>query len=251
LCAKKRKQKEPEKVEEEEIKLPEFDDEAFMVEETRAAKVSFIAIGWGAVAGILTFVLFWITGEMWQVSVAFGFVLVAGIIGLLMFFKIDLKELNWKNYLAGAFSYLATWLIVFIILINMPIYDRQSPDIKINQLYFEKDDGTYNETVQGAVLKVNQNHSLVVIATDNSEIQDIELIITYEDGSTLENTQFKRVTEVKAKYNFTSKEYGRYHDHIYEYNIPTGLPGGRYEYEVTANDDNDHSSKTTGNFYIG
>ena len=251
--AKKRKQKEPEEEEDVEIQLPEFDDEAFLKEETRASKVTFIAVAYGAVSGLVTFLIFWIMGDAWQVPVALGFILMGGIIGLLMFFKIDIKELNWKNWVGGAVSYLATWLIVFIILINMPIYDRQAPDIKWNRLYYyDMLKGEYNRTEQSSVLNPAVNNTIFVVVTDNSKVQSVELKIVPTGGTELPDTKFTKVMgeAIREKYNLSDKDYIKYHDHFYEFEIPKGLADGPYEYEIKAKDDNDHKATDTGKFFI-
>jgi hypothetical protein len=252
--AKKRKQKEPEEEEDVEIQLPKFDDEAFLKEETRAAKVTFIAVGYGAVCGFVTFILFWIMDDYWQVPVALGFILMAGIIGLLMAFKIDIKELNWKNWVGGGVSYLAAWLIVFIIFINMPIYDMQSPDIKWNRLYStDQVTGNFTEVNQSSILDPASNHTILVVVTDNSDVQSVELTIVQEGGNVVPGTSFEMVTgiEIKEKYDLSDKEYEKYHDHFYEYSIPNTLADGPYTYEITAKDDNEHKTTESGKFYIG
>ena len=252
--AKKRKQKEPEEEEEIEIKLPEFDDEAFLKEETRAAKATFIAVAYGVVCGMVTFAMFWVMGDYWQVPVAMGFILMAGIIGLLMAFKIDIKKLNWKNWVGAAVSYLAAWLIVFIVLINMPIYDRQSPDIKWNRLYSYSDvSRDYAMVNQSSTLFNNINHSIFTIVTDNSEVQSVSLKIVFDDRTEIQNTGFIKVTgaAIKEKYNLSDKEYEKYHENFYEFEIPSNLADGPYEYTITARDDNEHKTTKTGKFYFG
>jgi hypothetical protein len=243
--AKKRKQKEEEDVE---IKLPEFDDEAFMKEETRAAWTSFIAIGYGLVCGGISFGVFAISGGMWHLAIAVGAVLIFGIAGLFYLFKIDFHNLTWKNYVGSGAFYAVTWLIVFIILINPPFYDNQPPAIKRHTWYVEDDYGQYEPINRTNDLMIPQGHniSVVVIITDNDEVASINIEVKH-DGAAVDAD----LVEVESnKYNYSDFDYNRFNGYIYEFVLPAASPVGTYEYVITAKDDSGHTSKVEGRFEI-
>jgi len=268
--AKKRKPKETEEEEEEiVIKLPEFDDEAFMKEETRAGKVSFIAIGWGVVAGIISAMVFWLVGyDLWQLPLVIGFVLMVGILGLLRFFKIDIKELNWKNWVGAALSYLATGLIVFIILINMPLHDAQRPAIREHEAYaLDMDYWFFDNVNESTPLNSHGNNTLLVIITDNDEVESVTFSVVGPNGNEVPYANLTWIDEQQRKqhpwiptdagnnsykdaYDISDNKYERYHENLYEYLIPTGLDSGTYTYTITAKDTGGHKTSDTGVFRI-
>lgn len=243
--AKKRKQKEEEEVE---IKLPEFDDEAFMKEETRAAWTSFIAIGYGLICGAISFGVFAITGGMWQLAMAVGAVLIFGVAGLFYLFKIDFHALNWKNYAGSGAFYALTWLIVFIILINPPFYDNQPPAIKRHTWYVEDSHGHYEPVnrTDGLVIPYGHNISVVVIITDNDEVASINIEVKH-DGASVDASLIKCGSN---KYNYSDFDYNRFHGYIYEFVLPSGSPAGTYEYVITVKDDSGHTTKAEGSFEV-
>lgn len=243
--AKKRKEKEAEE-DEEEIQLPEFDNEAFMKEETRAAKLSFISVGYAIIAGILTFLIYWITGEMWQIALGAGVVLMAGIAGIVYLLKIPFEELNWKNYAGSAFSYLATWMVVLIILINVPFYDGQSPDIHFDRVYTQDSSGNWTQTNESSAVYEHVNNSIVFVITDNREVTKIEFEISRDD-ILIPNAE---LTKVDSDKYFSGSEYKRFHGYIYEYFIPANSTVGQYKYTVTAYDAKDHSTSESGQFAL-
>jgi hypothetical protein len=243
--AKKRKQKEEEEVE---IKLPEFDDEAFMKEETRAAWTSFIAIGYGLICGAISFGVFAITGGMWQLAMAVGGVLLFGVAGLFYLFKIDFHALNWKNYVGSGVFYILTWLIVFIILINPPFYDNQPPAIKRHTQYVEDSNGVYTSLnyTDGPVIPYGHNISVVVIIIDNGEVANINIEVKHDN--TPVNADLIKVSS--NKYNYSDFDYNRFHGYIYEYVLPSGSSTGMYAYVITVKDDSGHTSKADGSFDV-
>jgi hypothetical protein len=242
--AKKRKQKEEEDVE---IKLPEFDDEAFMKEETRAAWTSFIAIGYGLVCGGISFGVFALTGGLWQLAMAIGLVLIFGIAGLFYLFKIDFHALNWKNYAGSGAFYVVTWLIVFIILINPPFYDNQPPAIKRHKQYVDYDgfERPINST-DGLTVPYGHDICVVVIITDNDEISSISIDVE-RDGAPVD----AELAKVESnRYNYSDFDYNRFHDYIYEFILPAGSPQGTYTYVIYAKDERGHTSKVEGSFDV-
>ncbi len=260
--AKKRKQKEPEVQEEDiEIELPPFDDEAFMKEETRGGKVTFISVGYGFLCGIISFFIYLISQGIWQIPVVIGILLMAGIFGLLMFFKIDIQELNWKNYVGAGVTYLATWMIVFTILLNTPFYDRQPPEIHSHELYtFDEDNFEFIKVNQSGAMEVEANNTIFVVITDNSEVDSYTIAVTHESGSVVTNGTFEKVTgnhpwqtnrTYKEIYDMSDNDYVRFSDYRYEYKIPMGLAVGSYTYEITAKDAKDHETSKSGDFYLG
>ena len=110
----------------------------------------------------------------------------------------------------------------------------------------------YNRTEQSSVLDPDVNNTIFVVVTDNSKVQSVELKIIGPGQNELPDTKFTKVTGVaiKDKYNLSEKDYTKYHDHFYEYEIPKGLADGPYEYEITAKDDNGHEATDTGKFFI-
>ena len=244
--AKKRKQKEEEDVE---IKLPEFDDEAFMKEENRAAWTSFIAIGYGLICGVISFGVFAISGGMWQMAMAVGGVLIFGVAGLFYLFKIDFHALNWKNYVGSGVFYVLTWLIVLIILINPPFYDNQAPAIKRHTWYIEDRPDVYEPLnfTEGLVIPSGHNVSVVVIITDNDEVTNIKIEVK-RNGVEVPNTELTKVT--RNKYNYSDFDYTKYHGYIYEFKLPASSPAGTYDYLIIVKDDAEHTTRSEGSFVI-
>lgn len=118
-------------MENEEIKLPEFDEKKFKEKEKKKAKIYFISFIFGFIMAIICS-FFWIKlppNIRWSLC----FLLAISSIGFLakffQIFKLDIKNFSAKDWIASIFYYFLTWLAFFILFINPPFHDASPPKI--------------------------------------------------------------------------------------------------------------------------
>lgn len=124
-AAKRRK-----KEEDEAFVLPEFDEVAYMKKEINAARISFVLIGLAVPLAVLlwagTVIGLW--GAGFLVALAFTFFL-PRILAFLPWPKVDVSQLERRDWIGHGGTFFFTWLAFWILLLNVPFSDLTNPAI--------------------------------------------------------------------------------------------------------------------------
>ncbi len=196
-------------MDEEEIKLPEFDEEKFMEKERRKAKTSFVSFLFGVLMAIICRFL-WInldTSLRWPLCFLLAVASIGFLAKILQIIKVDIKKFGKKEWIGSAAFYLFTWLAIFILAINPPFYDASPPKIEAVLL----------PEIQ------QENGSILIVAhiTDNSGIK-------------------------KALINISGIEYEMNRDEDFPVIYTYVYEGGDAEYEIRAIDKKGKEEKYDG-----
>jgi len=116
---------------EEEIKLPEFDQEKFMEKERRKAKTAFIAFAFGVFMAIICHFL-WrnLDGSVrWPLCFLLAIASIGFMAKILQIMKVDIHLFTRKEWFGSIAFYFFTWLAIFILSVNPPFYDASPPKI--------------------------------------------------------------------------------------------------------------------------
>ena len=218
--AKKRKDKGEE--EQLDFKAPKFDEEKFIKKERRNIKTLFISFGLGFLLSLICFG-FWSfqeAGDIRWFSVLLVCVASASFLKYLFLrLDIDLTDFGKKGWFSSYAVYFFTWLIIFIILVNPPFYDDESPHVEVVTLPdMQEPGGTVN---------------IVAMIADNVgvEKEGIEFTLTYPD----ETSYTPEFTFEDSIFTFTYEN----SDNIL----------GEYAFTLMATDVNGHDSESqTGTF---
>ena len=194
-------------MENEEIKLPEFDEKKFKEKEKKKAKIYFISFIFGLIMAILCS-FFWVnlpSNIRWLLC----FLLAISSIGFLakffQIFKLDIKNFSKKDWIASIFYYFLTWLAFFILFINPPFHDASPPKIEVVALpEVQQENGTIN---------------LFALITDNSYVSNVVINISGNEY------------EIKKDNNS-----------VYSYNITYPIS----DYFIVAKDKNNNEAKYEG-----
>ncbi len=200
--ARKRK----EKSEEEDIgfKIPKFNEEEFVKREKRNIKTLYISFLFALLIALIS-VGFWILMAdsylRWELVMLFGVINMVFLKYLFEKLNIDLSDFGRKGWFGSFAVYLLTWLLVFIILINPPIYDEDEPFIELIVLPGMQEAG-------GTVLIVAN-----IIDNAGIDVDSITLDITYPDGTTdtpafafedsILTYSYENTEQLMGTYNFT------------------------------------------------
>lgn len=129
--AKRRKEKDEE--EEIDFKIPKFDEEKFLKKERRNIKTSFISFLFGLVMAVITFG-FWtlLQGHFLRWDLVFLLAVVNAVWIRYLFTRLDIDftDFGKKQWFSTYAIYFFTWLLVFIVIVNPPFYDEDSPKIE-------------------------------------------------------------------------------------------------------------------------
>ncbi len=217
--AKKRRSKPDE--EEIDFKIPKFDEKKYVQKERRNIKTLFISFILGLIIAFISFG-FWMLLEgsflRWELVLLVGVFNASWIRYVFARLQIDLTDFGRKGWFGSYAIYFLTWLLVFIVLVNPPIYDDADPVVTIATLPDMQEPG-------GTV-------KIVARITDNV-------------GITKDNIHFNIIDPNQANHtpSFT------YTDAIfmYEYTNPQNIMG-HFSYTLTATDASGRMTKKTGNF---
>ncbi|HDD60285.1 MAG: hypothetical protein DRN42_04540 [Thermoplasmata archaeon] len=169
--------------EEAEIKLPEFDEEGFLLDETRAARITYLSLGVALLSGLLTGFIGQATWPKEVYGAIFGLAVAALMPRIFTLFRIDIKEVAPKRWAEAYGVYFVTWFVLWVMLLNPPFFDAVSP--KVTYGIFETDappypelapaypDGTYR-------LEEGANYTLLIRCADNWRVEEIDV---YLDGN--------------------------------------------------------------------
>jgi len=129
--AKRRKEKDEE--EEIDFKIPKFDEEKFLKKERRNIKTLFISFLFGIVMAVITFG-FWtlLQGHFLRWDLVFLLAVVNAVWIKYLFIRLDVDftDFGKKQWFTTYAIYFFTWLLVFIVIVNPPFYDEDSPKIE-------------------------------------------------------------------------------------------------------------------------
>jgi len=151
---------------EEEIKLPEFDEEKFMEKERRKAKTALVAFSFGIVMAVICHFI-WRNldaGLRWPLSFLLAIASIGFMAKILQILKVDVHSFTRKEWFGSIAFYFFTWLAVFILSINPPFYDASPPKMDVVLL----------PEIQ------NENGSIMILAhvTDNVGVKKVEINIS-------------------------------------------------------------------------
>jgi len=127
--AKRRKEKDEE--EDKPFKIPKFDKEKFIKKEKKNIKSTFIAFLFGVFMSFICFG-FWVlmgsgTGLRWPLVVLVAIASASFVKYIYIKINLDTSDFTKKNWFSSYAIYLISWLIVFIMLVNPPVYDSEGP----------------------------------------------------------------------------------------------------------------------------
>lgn len=117
----------------EELTLPEFDEEKFMKKELRKAKTAFVSFSFGIIVAIISHVI-WRSvdaGIRWPLCFLFALCAIGFMAKLLQLWKVDITAFGKKEWFGPIAFYFFTWLAIFILSINPPFYDASPPKIEV------------------------------------------------------------------------------------------------------------------------
>jgi hypothetical protein len=130
--AKRRKEKDEE--EDKPFKLPKFDEEAFLKRERRNVKSTFISFLLGAFIALICFGFWALIGDnpfRWELVLLVGLINGVFLKQIFIRFRLDITDFTRKNWFGSYAIYLISWIIIFIILVNPPIYDGEPPKVDL------------------------------------------------------------------------------------------------------------------------
>jgi len=217
--AKKRREKT--EGEEFDFKLPKFDEEKFLKKEKRNTKTLFISFILGLVAALVSFG-FWVllsgSDIRWYLILLLGIFCAPWLRYLFLNLNIDLTDFGRKGWFGTYTTYIFTWLIVLIILVNPPFYDEESPRIELTVLPGMQEPG-------GTI-------DIVAYVQDNVGIKNdgIEFSLIYPNG-----------TSISPDFTFNNNIFE------YTYGNPENILG-QYNFSLTAVDVNGHRKMINSSF---
>ena len=203
------------------FQIPKFDEEAFMKRERRNIKTLFIAFLLGLLIAVVCFGFWALMGDnflRWELVLLVGVVNAIWIKYLFLKLNIDLTDFGRKGWLTAFASYFFTWLLVFIVLVNPPFYDGESPHAEVVALPGMQEPG-------GTIL-------IAAYIVDNVGVNKagISFTITDANGTTL-----------SPDFSFENNIFQ------YTYENPSGLLGTS-NYTFIISDVNNRKTTVTGSF---
>ncbi len=199
-------------MENEEIKIPEFDEKKFKEKERKKARIYFVSFMFGFIMAIICAFL-WINLPVsirMLLCFLLGFASIGFLAKLFQIVKLDIKNFSKKDWISSIFYYFLTWLAFFILFINPPFYDASPPKIEIVTLP-----------------ELQQENGIITIfahVTDNSYVKDV--IINVSGGE---------------------YEMEKYNNSIYSYNISYPIEN----FIIIARDKNNNEEKYEGKLMYG
>lgn len=200
--------------EEVEIKLPEFDEEEFLLDETRAARITYLSLGVALLSGVLTGLIGQATWPREVYGVIFGLAVAALMPRLFTFLGIDVKEVAPKRWAEAYGVYFVTWFVLWVMLLNPPFFDAVSP--RVTYGIFETDASPYTELAPAYPdgtyrLQPGVNYTLLFRCADNWRVEDVEVLEGNRtlDAAKLKNPGDYNLTTFKEKWTSHGGDYYR------------------------------------------
>ena len=221
--------------EEIEIRLPEFDEKEFLLEETKAAKITYITLLLATLSGVITGLIGQATWPKEVYGVIFGLAFATFIPTLFRMFKINPKEVSGKRWAEAYGIYFITWFVLWVLLLNPPFFDAVEP--KITAGIFQTGGVPFTEVAPLSSqniyrLESDGNYSLLIKAADNWRVDRIEVSL---DNRTL--TLNKLTSDDVDLYNLTTfkEKWERHGGEYYSVSLGPLTPGTR-EVVIVAKD---------------
>jgi len=151
---------------EEEIKLPEFDEEKFIEKERRKAKTAFVAFAFGVFMAVICHFI-WRNLDVavrWPLCFLLAIASTGFMAKILQIMKVDIYSFTRKEWLGSIAFYFFTWLAIFILSINPPFYDASPPKIDVAMI----------PEIQA------ENGSIMILAhvSDNAGVENVRINIS-------------------------------------------------------------------------
>ncbi len=147
----------------EEIKIPEFDEKKFKETEKRKAKTAMAAFLFGVMIAVISRFL-WANMSpsiRWPLVFLFAMASIGFFAKILQYLKINTAAFSKKEWLSSISFYFFTWLAFFILFMNPPFYDASPPKIEV--------------AVLPAIQQINENASIFARITDNVGVEKTEI----------------------------------------------------------------------------
>ena len=218
--AKRRKDKSEEETLD--FKVPKFDEEKFIKKERRNIKTMLISFCLGLLLSLICFGFWALQGEgevRWLTVLLVCIASASFLRYLFLRLNIDLTDFGKKGWFSSYAVYFFSWLLIFIILVNPPFYDDESPHVEVVTLP--------NMQELGGTVEI------VAMIADNAgvEKENIGFTLTYPNGANL-----------SPEFTFEDNIF------TYIYENPDNIIGD-YTFTVIATDVNGHESDIkTGTF---
>ncbi len=199
---------------------PKFDRVKFVKDEMRDAKASFVSVALGILMAFVSFGLL-ITTDNVLIPALLGLFFLVILKMVYQGVNIDTSEFGAKNWGGGAIYYLLSWLAIWILLVNPPVYDISSPDVNLITA----------KTIEAWPGDQTQNITIAAKVYDNDALASVEI-------------EFEKIPEADdgleefVPYPMAS-ENGRY---VFEH--PSNFMLGTYKYKVIAKDDVGQTTET-------
>ena len=127
--AKRRKEKDED--EDKAFKIPKFNEEEFLKKERRHIKAAFIAFIFGVIMAFICFGFWALMGSneslRWPLVFLVAVVYMLSIKYFFIRLKIDISDFTKGKLVTTYGTYLFTWLLVLMVLVNPPFYDDEAP----------------------------------------------------------------------------------------------------------------------------
>jgi hypothetical protein len=194
-----KRRKDTEEKEDKPFKLPKFDEEKFLKKERRNIKATYLSVFFGIIMAFICFGFWALMGPenpyRWPLVL---FVAIGDAIFLRSIFnwrKLDFSDFTAKNWFTSYAMYFFAWLIIFIVIINPPIYDDENPKVQIVVLPEMQEFGGSFQIIAKITDNAGVEKSGIKLTIDGTEIDSNDFI--YQDNIfryTYENNEINNET---------------------------------------------------------
>jgi len=153
------------KEEEEEFKLPDFDETAFLRKEITGAKMILLVILLAIIAAVISYFL--TLAGIAVVAFFAGLAVVLLLKYIPKVFGVDTSKLEKKDWLGYGSTYFFAWLAIWVLVMNMPFSDVTSPELTVFVNNNQVTPGAIDVGVPGFPVNITAK------ATDNAGISDV------------------------------------------------------------------------------
>lgn len=217
--AKRRKEKD--EGEDKPFKIPKFDEEAFLKRERRNIKTTFISFLFGSLMALVCFGFWVLMGKndlRWELVLLVGVINAAFLKYIFLRLNIDFSDFGRKNWFGSYAIYFFTWLIAFIVIVNPPFYDDETPRVEV--------------AVLPGMQELGGNVIIVAKITDNADVDKSSITLDINDPEGNSTTLSPSFDGTISSFTFEN----------------TGNILGEFSYTLTAKDTNGQATKKTGSF---
>jgi len=228
---------------EETFTFPDFDEEEYIVRESRDSKIALFAIFYAVAVATVSYSLVRMT-DFDNIAYYLGFIAPYGLYQLLKMLgelkMVDVSKFERKNWFGPMFMSFIAWLGLFILFSNPPFNDIAKPDFQGVETY-TKIDGEWNITSDN--IESDTPFVLIIVVKDNWEVDQVSMA-----GSKGGNGFMNDVSLVKSE---TNNPYSIEGENRYYYFFEEGLDSEAYSFTFTAKDTEGNVNTTTTTFSVG